>query len=62
MYAGEIVDPDIAKQYLENLIFDGTKYDPTKLTKGLISAPSEIAWVHIRDIFLSDYLPTKSKI
>ena len=37
--------------------FDGTKYDPTKLTKGLVSAPSEVAWKHIRESFLSKYLP-----
>ena len=40
--------------------FDGAKYDPTKLTKGLISAPSEIAWKHIRESFLINYLPNKS--
>ena len=27
MYAGEVVDADIAKQYLDNLIFDESKYD-----------------------------------
>ena len=40
--------------------FDGAKYDPTKLTNGLISAPSEIAWKHIRESFLSNYWPNKS--
>ena len=40
--------------------FDGAKYDPTKLTNGLISAPSEIAWKHIRESFLINYLPNKS--
>tara|TARA_B100000674_G_scaffold57034_1_gene39745 strand:+ start:206 stop:1045 length:840 start_codon:yes stop_codon:yes gene_type:complete len=37
--------------------FDGAKYDPTKLTKGLVSAPSKVAWKHIRESFLSKYLP-----
>ena len=37
--------------------FNGAKYDPTKLTKGLVSAPSKVAWKHIRESFLSKYLP-----
>ena len=41
--------------------FEGAKYDPTKLTKGLVSAPSEVAWKHIRDRFLGKYLPNQSK-
>ena len=41
--------------------FEGAKYDPTKLTKGLISAPSEVAWKHIRERFLGKYLPNQSK-
>ena len=41
--------------------FEGAKYDPTKLTKGLISAPSEVAWKHIRERFLGKYLPKQSK-
>ena len=40
--------------------FEGAKYDPTKLTKGLISAPSEVAWKHIRERFLGKYLPNQS--
>ena len=42
--------------------FDGAKYDPTKLTKGLVSAPSEVAWKHIQESFLSKYLPDCLKI
>jgi len=41
--------------------FEGAKYDPTKLTKGLVSAPSEVAWKHIRERFLGKYLPNQSK-
>ena len=41
--------------------FEGAKYDPTKLTKGLVSAPSEVAWKHIRERFLGKYLPKQSK-
>tara|TARA_B100000941_G_scaffold279935_1_gene245883 strand:+ start:929 stop:1780 length:852 start_codon:yes stop_codon:yes gene_type:complete len=40
--------------------FEGAKYDPTKLTKGLVSAPSEVAWKHIRERFLGEYLPNQS--
>ena len=40
--------------------FEGAKYDPTKLTKGLVSAPSEVAWKHIRERFLGKYLPNQS--
>ena len=36
--------------------FDGEKYDPTKLTKGLITAPNELAWKKIRKKFLHSYL------
>ena len=39
--------------------FDGAKYDPTILTKGLISAPNEISWQKIRESFLGDYLPSQ---
>tara|TARA_B100001287_G_scaffold248000_1_gene226967 strand:+ start:1433 stop:2284 length:852 start_codon:yes stop_codon:yes gene_type:complete len=42
--------------------FNGAKYDPTKLTKGLVSAPSEVAWKHIQESFLSKYLPDCLKI
>ena len=36
--------------------FDGGKYDPTKLTRGLITAPNELAWKNIRKKFLHSYL------
>ncbi len=36
--------------------FDGEKYDPTKLTRGLVTVPSEFVWKEIRQKFLHDYL------
>ncbi len=39
--------------------FSGTKYAPTMLTNGLISAPSEITWQKIRESFLGNYLPNQ---
>ena len=36
--------------------FYGDKYDPTKLTRGLISVPSELVWKEIQEKFLSSYL------
>jgi fructose-1,6-bisphosphatase/inositol monophosphatase family enzyme len=36
--------------------FDGGKYDPTKLTRGLVTVPNEFVWKEIRQKFLHDYL------
>ena len=36
--------------------FDGEKYDPTKLTRGLVTVPNEFVWKEIRQKFLHDYL------
>ena len=36
--------------------FYGDKYNPTKITRGLISVPSELVWKEIQEKFLSSYL------
>ena len=36
--------------------FYGDKYNPTKITRGLVSVPSELVWKEIQEKFLSSYL------
>ena len=36
--------------------FDGDKYDPTKLTRGLVTVPSEFVWKEVQEQFLRGYL------
>ena len=40
--------------YLSN--FYGDKYDPTKITKGLVAVPSELIWKEVQEKFLRGYL------
>ena len=40
--------------YLAN--FYGGKYDPTKITRGLVAVPSESIWKEVQDKFLRAYL------
>ena len=40
--------------YLSN--FYGGKYDPTKITRGLVAVPSESIWKEVQDKFLRAYL------
>ena len=36
--------------------FYGHKYNPTKITRGLVSVPDELVWKEIQEKFLSSYL------
>jgi fructose-1,6-bisphosphatase/inositol monophosphatase family enzyme len=36
--------------------FYGDKYNPTKITRGLVSVPNELVWKEIQEKFLSSYL------
>ena len=40
--------------YLSN--FYGDKYDPTKITKGLVAVPNEWIWKEVQEKFLRNYL------